>query len=183
MHRIRRDGSPNRLPRTIGPGSPLHRLTDPNWVIAIHATVNGARFVKWGDSYYGGGPCHPFFPYKVGHLGRILGDFLRTWSFESRYITWGTGHSAPPSRGHHPPCSPEHCQSPALHPPTRTGQLVSKSDPPTRGMHVCTPPSPPAPGLSPPKPIPLAQSSEPTSTVNWSTPSNIPCGLGCLGLA
>jgi hypothetical protein len=68
--------------------SSLHILTDPVWVIEIHATVNGASFVKWGDFYYEGGPCHAFFPYKVGHLGRILGDFLRTLSFESEKVTW-----------------------------------------------------------------------------------------------
>ena len=59
---------------------------------------------------------------------------------------------------------------------------VSQIHQPAACMYV-PPRSPPAPGLSPPKPIPLAQSSEPTGTVNWSTPSNIPCGLGCLGLA
>lgn len=98
--------------------SSLHILTDPIWVIEIHATVNGAGFVKWGHFYYGGGPCHAFFPYKVGHLGWILSDFLRTWSLQSRYITWGTDHyapspglpppmlpHAPPTRGHLPPCS------------------------------------------------------------------------------
>jgi len=68
--------------------SSLHILTDPIWVIDIHATVNGASFVKWGGFYYGGGPCHAFFPYKMGHLGRILSDFLRTWSFESEKVTW-----------------------------------------------------------------------------------------------
>ena len=106
-------------------------------------------------------------------LGRLRVDISRGVPAILLPHPAGTTPRAPPSTVNHPRYTP----------PTRTGQLVSKSDPPTRGMHVCTPPSPPAPGLSPPKPIPLAQSSEPTSTVNWSTPSNIPCGLGCLGLA
>ena len=148
-------------------------------MIEIHTTVNGASFVKWGDFYYGRGPCHAFFSYKVGHLGRILGDFLRTWSFQSRYITWGTGHFAPPSPPHagttfyHRPPSPPQpgATSPHRPPamsigprymPTRPGQLVSKSDPPTR--QPVPPPSPPPRGYLPLRPTFLAQSSPARST-------------------
>ncbi|KAJ5741213.1 uncharacterized protein N7511_011558 [Penicillium nucicola] len=77
-------GSSSRQPRTNGPGSPLHRLTDPIWGIEIHATVNGASFGSWGTLLLGRGPCHPVFPYKVGHFSKTFCVFLRTWSSKSQ---------------------------------------------------------------------------------------------------
>ena len=147
-------GLPIRQPRTIGPGSPLHRLTDPGWGIEIHATVNGAGFVKWGDFYYGRGPCHAFFPYKVGHLGWILGDFLRTWSLQTRYITWGTDPDAPS------PHAPEQYQSSLAtsDAPRSTGQQARSTKSPggtthhPPGMHV----------------LPHGPPSIQTLAVNWS---------------
>ena len=50
--------------RTVGPGSPLHRLTDHIWVIKRHATLSGARKCWWGTYLYGGGPCTAFLHTK-----------------------------------------------------------------------------------------------------------------------
>jgi len=50
--------------RTVGPGSPLHRLTDHIWVIKRHATLSGARKCWWGTYLYRGGPCTAFLHTK-----------------------------------------------------------------------------------------------------------------------
>lgn len=183
-------GLPIRQPRTIGSGSPLHRLTDPGWGIEIHATVNGAGFVKWGDFYYGGGPCHAFFPYKVGHLGWILSDFLRTWSLQSRYITWGTDHyapspglpppifpHAPPIRGHLPPSSRTISIAPSYIRRVPVNWSISQVHQIVRRY---LPPGIPVPPYRP-KPTFLAQSSQATSKVNWSTPLAYHADLGVPG--
>ena len=70
-------------PRTVGPGSLLHRLTDPIWGVKMQNAVEVARNCSGGQFLYGGGPCTTKTPYKVGHLFEKLSDILGTWSFEN----------------------------------------------------------------------------------------------------
>jgi hypothetical protein len=69
-------------PRTVGPGSLLHRLTDPIWGVKIQTAVEVARNCSGGQFLYEGGPCTTKTPYKVGHFFERLSDILGTWSFE-----------------------------------------------------------------------------------------------------
>jgi hypothetical protein len=72
--------------RTAGPGSPLHRLTDPVWTTNHRATVSGATFCPWGGFLYGDGPCTTLDYGKTGRRGRTLGEFEGTWSFGGRNL-------------------------------------------------------------------------------------------------
>jgi hypothetical protein len=69
-------------PRTVGPGSLLHRLTDPIWGVKIQNAVEVAGNCSGGQFLYGGGPCTTKTPYKVGHFFEKLSDIWGTWSFE-----------------------------------------------------------------------------------------------------
>lgn len=57
----------------------LYIPTDPILVIKLHTTVKVARNCSGGQLLYGGGTCTVKSPYKVGHLGQTLSDFLGTW--------------------------------------------------------------------------------------------------------
>ena len=65
-------------PRTVGPGSLLHRLTDPIWGVKMQNAVEVARNCSGGQFLYGGGPCTAKSPYKVGHFFEKLSDILGT---------------------------------------------------------------------------------------------------------
>ncbi|KAJ5860006.1 hypothetical protein N7534_005283 [Penicillium rubens] len=65
-------------PRTVGPGSLLHRLTDPIWGVKMQNAVQVAGNCSGGQFLYGGGPCTAKSPYKVGHFFEKLSDILGT---------------------------------------------------------------------------------------------------------
>jgi hypothetical protein len=65
-------------PRTVGPRSLLHRLTDPIWGVKVQNAVKVARNCCGGRFLYGAGPCTTKTPYKVGHLFEELSDILGT---------------------------------------------------------------------------------------------------------
>jgi hypothetical protein len=71
-------GSSIPQPRTVGPRSLLHKLTDPIWGVKIQNAVKVARNCCGGQFLYGGGPCTTKTPYKVGHLFEKLSDILGT---------------------------------------------------------------------------------------------------------
>ncbi len=55
-------------PRTVGPGSLLHILTDHIWGGGIQKAVKLARNCCGGQFLYEGGPCTTKSPYKLGHF-------------------------------------------------------------------------------------------------------------------
>ncbi|KAJ5453248.1 hypothetical protein N7530_012969 [Penicillium desertorum] len=115
-------------PRTVGPGSLLHRLTDPIWGVKIQNAVEVARNCSGGQFLYGGGPCTTKTPYKVGHFFEKLGDI---WVLRACL------------RGRAPPKAPREGRPPStLQPrPTTPDNDDAISPTPSRGpLH--RPPSP-----------------------------------------
>ncbi|KAJ5453279.1 hypothetical protein N7530_012873 [Penicillium desertorum] len=120
-------------PRTVGPGSLLHRLTDPIWGVKIQNAVEVARNCS-GAILYGGGPCTTKTPYKVGHFFEKLGDI---WVLRACL----RGRAPPKAPGKVAPLRPS---SPGPPPPTMTMPYLL----PRRGGLFTDPPPPGGRGLA-----------------------------------